>query len=125
MTDDVYARETVSIQMMMMIYTTAKSKCPERNDYSKYRDATLSGNASAGWVQCSKRRKKADCGKIFEILPRDKVVFLCPMLAFWGVATVSTCAGLRDIFTVAHGGDGGDGGESRTPVYLRRRIRRA
>ena len=94
MTDDVYARETVSIQMMMMIYTTAKSKCPERNDYSKYRDATLSGNASAGWVQCSKRRKKTDCGKIFEILPRDKVVFLCPMLAFWGVAT---CASLRDI----------------------------
>ena len=37
MTDDVYARETVSIQMMM-IYTTAKFKCPERNDYSKYRE---------------------------------------------------------------------------------------
>ena len=87
MTDDVYARETVSIQMMM-IYTTAKSKCPERNDYSKYRDATLSGNASAGWVQCSKRRKKSDCGKIFEILPREERVLLCWHFGGWQLVRV-------------------------------------
>ena len=69
MTDDVYARETVSIQMMMMIYTTAKSKCPERNDYSKYRDATLSGNASAGGSSVAKDEKNRTVEKYLKFFP--------------------------------------------------------
>ena len=92
--------------MMMMIYTTAKSKCPERNDYSKYRDATQ------GVAKDEKNRTVEKYLKFF--LERSE--FSCAGILGGG----NLCESSRH-FTVAHG----DGGESRTPVCLRRRIRRA